>query len=147
MAPARIASEASDEPTALGSTRPGFCGSSSWFFTCSHPARAKVQIAPATSANRARFICLFISDRPRFGLVLQVETEGEVGRRRAAVEIVADFRQRAVARRRATDAVVLFRIHAGVARPRVDVANADDEVRPALRADETIHALRKLDGA
>src|SRR3954454_18925034 len=116
-APTRNASEAIDEPTAPGSTSPGVCGSRSWFFTCSHPARAKAASAPAISANRARFICLFITDRPRFGLVLQVETEGEIRRRRAAVEVVADFGQRAVAWCRAAYAVVLFRIHAGVAGP------------------------------
>src|SRR4249919_1861456 len=113
MAPARNAIAAVGDETAEGSTSPGFCGASSSVLTRSHPTTARMAVADAAIVSQARFIFFILFYRPWLGLVLQVESEGDVRRRRARIEIVRDLI--------CVHAVVLFRIDAGEADPRMDV--------------------------
>src|SRR6476646_8105845 len=87
MAPTRSASAAVGVETADGSTSPGFWGASNSVFTRSHPTAAITAAADARIVNRARFLFFIMLYRPRLGLVLQVESEGDVGRRRTRVEV------------------------------------------------------------
>src|SRR5215216_3175690 len=135
MAPMRRASAAVGDATAVGSTSPGFCGASSSALTRSHPTMP-ITVAPASNTmSRARFVFFNMSYRPRLGLVLQVETEVDVGRWRARVEVVRDLVR--------VHAVVLLRIDTGKARPCVDVAESKHEGRAAGRLKQPVEARRQ----
>src|SRR5436305_5239880 len=135
MARTRNASAAVGDETADGSTSPGFCGASSSVFTRSHPATASTAVADARIVSRARFIFFILSYRPRLGLVLQVESERDVSRRRAGIEVLRHFGRR--------HTVVLFWVNTREARPRVDVPETEHDRRAIRRSQQVIDARRQ----
>src|SRR5262245_50065525 len=128
-APTRSANAAVGEPTADGSTNPGFCGSSSSCLTRSQPAATAVVARHANTANRARFLFIDMSIVLGWGSVLQIESERDVGRRRTGVEVLSDFVP--------VHAIVLLGIDAREARPGVEVPKTEDH-RGALLGVEQV---------
>src|SRR5215211_387273 len=101
----------------------------------SHPT-APITVAPAISTvSRARFVFFNMSYRPRLGLVLQVETEVDVGGGWAGVEVVRNLV--------CVHAIVLFRIDTGKARPCVDVAESEHEGGAVGRLKQPVDAGRQ----
>src|SRR5579884_2606053 len=117
-APTLSANAAAGEETALLSIKPGFCGWSNSFFQSLHAATGNASPMAMRTAHRARFAFFIISSSSR-GLVLEIETEHEVGRRRRGLELVLVVRLR--------QAVVRFRIDAGELRPQMQVARGEDD--------------------
>src|SRR5262245_5834921 len=135
-APTRSANAAVRQPTAAGSTNPGFCGSSSSCLTRSQPAATAVAAIHATTANRARFLFIDMSIVLGWGSVLQIESERDVGRRRTGVEVLSDFVP--------VHAVILLGIDAREARPGMEIPKTDDQRGPLLRVEQiSIDALRE----
>src|SRR5262245_41909949 len=70
------------------------------------------------------------------GLVLQVETKGDIRGQSGRLKLVLRFALR--------NAVVCFRIDAGPRAPRVQIARAEHERRAALRVQSAIHGVGQL---